>query len=282
MLRFIYTDGYDEGDQSSVETNGESRDILDAGESLAGAQIREWALNDDIHATPGMAIRRPISATWTDIISDDGHIGEWKFPVKVSTVWNNVQVYALAEKYDVQPLKSLAAKRFRAGVKGEWETDDILTVLAEVYTTTPSTDRGLREDMLHVCERYSDELMALSTFHEMLRNDGILAVEILRVFHSIKESLDIEVYKLKETLEDFTVQSRKLRKTAQSLQDQLTSAKEWAAEEKRVLKDILPSHACCRACSKSLRLRMTRGNTRGKKMAVQLGCDSCGRSFSEF
>ncbi|KAL9023881.1 MAG: hypothetical protein Q9196_006906, partial [Gyalolechia fulgens] len=281
MLRYMYTDDYDEDDQSIVDTNGEDKDVLDATVSLAGAQIRALALNGDIHAAPRMALRPSISTTWTDIVSDDGDIGEWRFPVKVSAVWNNVQVYALAEKYDVQPLKSLAAKRFRVGAAEEWKIVDILPILTEVYNTTPTADRGLREDMLKVCSRYADELMALPAFLEMLCNDGTLAVEILRVFHSTKETLDMEVYTLKETLEELELESRRSRKSIQSLQDQLTSAKEWAAEEKRVLKYILPHYACCRACSKSLHLRMTRDNVSGKKLVVLLSCDSCKRPFSE-
>ncbi|KAL8938269.1 MAG: hypothetical protein Q9216_003986 [Gyalolechia sp. 2 TL-2023] len=277
MLKYLYTDNYDENDQSSVQTVDGTQD---AEKSVDGDLIRQLALNGDMDSAIDTVVRPPLSTTWTDIDSDNEYFGDCKFPVKVSAVWNNVQVYALADKYDVQPLKALAAKRFENGVTGDWETDDILTMMTEVYNTTPITDRGLRENMLKVCSRYADELMALPAFHEVIRNDGSVAADIVRMFHDAQGTLETEIRKLKEALEDLSTENRQSRKEVQSLQDKLTSARQWATEEKRVLRNILPRGARCRACSAPLHLRMTKGDSSRRKF-IRLGCDSCKVQFMD-
>ncbi|KMU74568.1 hypothetical protein CISG_04275 [Coccidioides immitis RMSCC 3703] len=64
---------------------------------------------------------------------------------RVSPVFFNTQVYALAEEYEVQKLKQLAKEKFATSVRACWDMDDFPPVIVEVYNTTPSADRGLRD-----------------------------------------------------------------------------------------------------------------------------------------
>lgn len=277
MLSHMYTDDYDENDQLVIEPRRESgtQDAHDVRINISRSYIREWAMHDDRQNALDATRKPSFSTTYSDIGSDDA-MEYWK--VKVSTVWNNVQVYAIAEKYDVQPLKALAAKRFQISISGQWETEDILMILAEVYSSTPSTDPGLREEIIRVCERYSDELLVLPEFHEMLRNDGGLAIDIARMFYKSKQLLDTEVNNLKETVHDLSAQNLETKRKVQSYQDKLAHNKLWAAEEKRVLDDILLQHARCPECSTALHLHMTKGNSK-KQIAVRFTCASCNAPF---
>ena len=55
-------------------------------------------------------------------------------------------VYGIAEKYEAPNLKTLAAKRFGESVPSAISTqENILTVIELVYTTTPESDRALRD-----------------------------------------------------------------------------------------------------------------------------------------
>lgn len=275
MLSHMYTDDYDEDDKFTFGPKSESKTTADTRFNLSGSEGRELALNDDAHAEPELTGPPSPLTTYSDLASDDAK-EFWK--VKTSAVWNNIQVYALAEKYDVQPLKSLAAKRFKIGITGQWETDDILMVLAEVYNTTPNTDRQLRDDILPVCARYSDELIVLPEFHEMLRNDGALAVDVARMLHKDKQVVDIEVNELKEALRDLSAQNLEIKRKAQSLQDKLTHKNLWAAEEERVLNQIIARYARCPSCEKPLDLHMTKGDPLDskKQIAIHFHCAQCG------
>ena len=60
---------------------------------------------------------------------------------------NNTQVYALADKYEVNGLKALALKKFSALEGIDWGCDEFANLARDIYETTPASDRGLRDVM---------------------------------------------------------------------------------------------------------------------------------------
>ncbi|KAL8828608.1 MAG: hypothetical protein Q9191_002489 [Dirinaria sp. TL-2023a] len=62
----------------------------------------------------------------------------------------NVQIYAAAEKYDIELLKEMSQCKFErlAFWLPRWSFPSILH---EILTTTPSSDRGLRDTALNIC-----------------------------------------------------------------------------------------------------------------------------------
>lgn len=68
----------------------------------------------------------------------------------------HAQMYAIGEKYLIPGLKSLARARFRGEFEDHPSTTPVVmnaTVISEVYTTTPETDRGLRDFVLEYALR---------------------------------------------------------------------------------------------------------------------------------
>lgn len=63
----------------------------------------------------------------------------------VSPLIYNVKVYSFADKDDVPMLKSLARGKLEKAVKTCWNMDDLPHAITEIYSSTPGTDRGLRE-----------------------------------------------------------------------------------------------------------------------------------------
>ncbi|KAL8813752.1 MAG: hypothetical protein Q9200_000005 [Gallowayella weberi] len=92
---------------------------------------------------------------------------------------NNARVYALAEKYDIQGLKALAIFKFEKYPWGKCTDVDIVTVLPEVYYTTPATDQGLRDIVVDICLLNLDHLPLNVDFRDIVQNDGALACDIL-------------------------------------------------------------------------------------------------------
>lgn len=62
----------------------------------------------------------------------------------------NAQVYTIAEKYNIHSLKKLALKKFDGMAVNCWEDDGFSSAIKEIYTSTPETDKGLRNI---VCDR---------------------------------------------------------------------------------------------------------------------------------
>ena len=72
----------------------------------------------------------------------------------------HVQMYMLGDKYDVPSLKKEAARRFGEDVKipgdRKCETLTLLSVVPQIYTTTPASDRGLRNLVVQqIFQRYN-------------------------------------------------------------------------------------------------------------------------------
>ena len=72
----------------------------------------------------------------------------------------HAQIYSLGDKYDIPSLKKEAARRFRedVGVPGhrKRETLTLLSVVDKIYTTTPDSDRGLRDLVVRqIFQRYN-------------------------------------------------------------------------------------------------------------------------------
>lgn len=87
---------------------------------------------------------------------------------KISTVENstengrsslmiNVQVYAVAEKYDVEELKGLALEKFKACTQG-WPLPDFPSVVHEALSSTPENDRGLRVNLKNILAEHVEEI----------------------------------------------------------------------------------------------------------------------------
>ena len=65
-------------------------------------------------------------------------------------------MYALAEKYDMPDLKSLAIQKFVPMAKAHWPSyheDFTLRLIEDIYSTTPSSDRGLPYIAVEACKR---------------------------------------------------------------------------------------------------------------------------------
>lgn len=64
----------------------------------------------------------------------------------------NAQVYTIAEKYNIHSLKALAREKFEKMVDQEWQDDGLTLAIKEIYTSTPDSDRELRDIVCYVAE----------------------------------------------------------------------------------------------------------------------------------
>lgn len=329
LLSFLYTANYDDrGRDDAEEITGHGESSIN---SAANTPSVTSAHNDDPILPPSSALSIPQTGQKRKYV--DVEEEEWIAEL-ASRRSNNVLVYALADKYDVKELKNLAKAKFRSLSYGDWDDESVLRVLQMVYGTTPGTDSGLRDEILHVYSRHSDTIMDNPRLVSMLDGDGQLARDI---FKTTKEALNMKVTTLTDILDMWTDDSRRQReahekemqtkddahrlaiqtkdvasqqvaqvllskdreheakveehrrivqskeegfKNALQAKDKtLETARGWAKEEVRVLKEVISKYALCRRCAQPLGLTKPEpvmfGNTHTR---TNIECRNCDKS----
>lgn len=100
----------------------------------------------------------------------------------------NSLVYAIADKCDIRSLKELAKTKTATLLDMEWNDDSFPTVLESVWTTTPQSDRGLRDLFIPVLCTHRNELVKKEHYILVLRANADLAVDIVQALCSGTES----------------------------------------------------------------------------------------------
>ncbi|KAI4153852.1 MAG: hypothetical protein LQ341_000467 [Variospora aurantia] len=248
VLKYLYTANYDDEDPAAAIMASQS---------------------NTTPVTPQEDDSSP-SVTWPGIstIIDRSMVAGPSRPNKIvmSTMLNNVLVYKLADMYGIQPLKELALHKFRMGSLNEWDNETIITVLRAIDAATPVNDVALRNSILDVCERYTDQVMSSQDILDMFEKDASLASGMLIRVHKAKRQ-DSEKLRQKE---------KESKSALQSLKDRLKSSEHWARAEHQMLKELICRHAKCQGCVKPLDLSVRRGRN-ARTVSFKLRCIHCGK-----
>jgi hypothetical protein len=111
-----------------------------------------------------------------DDIYEDGKPGpEGSQPALCSSV----RVYAIADKYDIPPLKELAKQRFSNWAETNWDCVEFPAMVKEIFESTLSTDRGLREVVFDLVTKHADVLLRKEDFQVVIEGIGELGLGIL-------------------------------------------------------------------------------------------------------
>ena len=88
-----------------------------------------------------------------------GYSEQPKGPALISPALFHVRVFALAEKYVLQHLKTAAARKFQEAVERDWNTYGFAEAIVEAYKNTTDTQRQLRDPIIDVVQK-QDTLFA--------------------------------------------------------------------------------------------------------------------------
>ena len=168
-----------------------------------------------------------------------------------SVLFNNVRVYAIAEKYEILPLKELARERFGTCAENNWSCEEFPAIVREVVESTPSTDRGLRDIVSQLVAEHVQKFLDNEDFLHLLEDSGELGLNILRQVLSIKsEELD-SAMKSKAASEanvaELLSRIAALEATNTTLTDQLEE--HWASLSAKMKK--INDLALCRHCGET-------------------------------
>jgi hypothetical protein len=165
MISFIYTSDYrNESPEphSSAETKSEHNSDAEAGES-----------EEDVVTTEEQATPEPVNS----VPEDDAISDRLEYQ---PTLFSSVRVYAIAEKYDIPPLRELARQRFLDWASSNWACDDFPAIVREVFDSTHASDRGLREVVLELVAKHADSFLERDDFLRTIADDAELGLGLFR------------------------------------------------------------------------------------------------------
>ena len=96
----------------------------------------------------------------------------------------HARVYALAEKYGIEGLKTLAKQKFEVTAADHWCETEFLESAEEAYTSTVESDRGLRDVVLQSF-RQRPELASRPDVQKTVQYVPSLAFDLYRVAFGI-------------------------------------------------------------------------------------------------
>ena len=94
---------------------------------------------------------------------------------RVSPMLFNVNVYQVADKYGVLKLKQRAKEKFEKIIEACWGMDDFPLTITEAYSSTPKTDRGLRDPLIRTALKHIEHLQKTEDFVQVLEETGFSA-----------------------------------------------------------------------------------------------------------
>ncbi|KAM5432313.1 hypothetical protein McanMca71_007888 [Microsporum canis] len=100
---------------------------------------------------------------------------------RISPMLFNARVYEVAEKYSILHLKERAKTKFKDAVRTCWDMDDFSPAIKEVYTNTPSIDRGLRDIISQTAFQNIESLLRKDDFQSVLVEYPGFSADVVRL-----------------------------------------------------------------------------------------------------
>ena len=156
MLAYLYTSDYCDGDYS-----GPAAVVASPEEVLADV------LEDE---------ERSVSTSQSIMEEQDDASATTDEP----SLLNNVLVYAIAEKYGIAELKEMAKAKFQGRAGSLLSAKEFPEIIRELYRSTPSSDRGLRDIVSQVCGQQGRKIVDSPDLNATIVEIGEFGLDLLR------------------------------------------------------------------------------------------------------
>ena len=94
-------------------------------------------------------------------------------------IFNNIAVYAIAGKYDIQELRVLAQEKIEDLLSASKVTPDLDTIFKAIFKVTPSTDTGLRKITISFCHKNNAAIMKIECLRGILMKQEYLGLGMI-------------------------------------------------------------------------------------------------------
>lgn len=99
--------------------------------------------------------------------------------VQDTILGTHVEMYAMADKYNIRGLKMLAEEKFARAASQYWNNEELPAVMRSVYSTTPDSDTGLRSIVVKTIAEHMGLFKKLEV-ESVIRNINGLAFDLLK------------------------------------------------------------------------------------------------------
>ncbi|TKA44639.1 hypothetical protein B0A54_04589 [Friedmanniomyces endolithicus] len=161
MVQFFYQLDYD-----AAPTEADVENAPDSPSQVSAVPPRQLAARHPFSNRRGRVITPPQQIN-KPVIKGDG------------TMVMHAKVFAAAVKYQVPALQAIAASKFTAAIKTNWDHDDFAEAAHTVYTTTPDEVRALRDEVANTIAKHGALLEKAEVEAVVCAIDG-LAYQLLK------------------------------------------------------------------------------------------------------
>jgi hypothetical protein len=95
----------------------------------------------------------------------------------------HIKLFALADKYDICRLRNMTVSRFKE-IAGCRLYSELIVAIEAVYTTTPSSVRGLREAAIETADYHLKSLLENQSFQDFMDKNGEFGKDLTKKIHS--------------------------------------------------------------------------------------------------
>jgi hypothetical protein len=166
MIKFLYKDSYEDGNESTA-TAATTGSTTAAKTSEAKGKKAQKVQSQ--RKTPQTST--PQSSTSTEAS---------KTVESAEAVLINTKVYIIGDKYDIQPLKDLAAKKYGEALLNHWNSAPFVASLKLVYEETLENDRPLKDLAVKTAAKHAKELTDRDDFASLCKENAEITFDVLK------------------------------------------------------------------------------------------------------
>ena len=210
----------------------------------------------------------------------------------------HIRLYAIADKYDIQDLKSLAKSKLQSSISDRWPIPFFPALIQGVLNSTPPKDRGLRDIITLICARHVTELLSEEpaipysldsdssivddihdelTYKQILSEHGAFTTAILiQVAQNSSEQLKASDAANAELSQDLATCREKSMKEIDSLKEKLRQSRQKVMELETNMKAAGRKPLCCEGAG--FLPSFSPGNSRSSSK-LRLKCAACRKVY---
>ena len=218
---------------------------------------------------------------------------------------SHVRVYAIADKYDIVDLKSLAKSKLQSLISGRWPIPFFPALIQGILNSTPPKDTGLRDIIIPICAEHVTELLtsetAISysldpassidpdpsivddthdeiTFKQTLSENGAFTSAILtQVVQNSSDQLKDSGAACAGLSQELATNKEKSMKEVDSLKEKLRQARQKVIELENAMKAAGRQPLCCEGAG--FLPSFSPGNSRSSAQ-LRLKCAACRKVYN--
>ena len=229
MLSYLYSLEYEDEDETTMK-------------DLRIPEVEHVHVNES-----GVSSRVPSSPIFSEDAMDSKDASTSESQKRIHhRMLNNIAVYAIADKYDIPPLKEMARAKFQTIISTIRPYQEFPTVVKAAFDSTPQSDQGLRSIVTKFCALHVGELLQLQgPGASEMRDIGQLGWGILSL---VKNNSDLERELQSEIDAANEVDRRKMEEEACGLIQERDSWKNQYEASIRQRDSILDAAGCVKTC----------------------------------